>query len=237
LRKDERFAVDAIVNFLGGSPHISAEDGEDPPDAYINANGKKVALEITRLSAISFDASGAPQNRLTEDYFGIRLLNELDQKLGALDPEGKQVMISIYVPVSNPREFKESVSRWISAVIPQLTSGWKVSRIGGTQVSAKIIESSADQKRIVGIVSNRNTSPDIGSNAKIILTERISSKESIFKKLNYSGSRWLGLFNDYWLADEMTYARAIQEGAPSHNFEKIFLVSDAGKVAQLYGET
>lgn len=51
LKPDEEFVKKCLVKALGAS---KAYEGEDPPDIYLEFNGEKIAVEITRLSPVSF---------------------------------------------------------------------------------------------------------------------------------------------------------------------------------------
>ncbi len=90
------------------------------------------------------------------------------------------------------------------------------------------------QKKIVGLIVNDNSSAHISSNAEIILTERIIDKVKKCSKIQYKGSKWLSLFNDYWLADNKTYSLALKNVSVEHDFEKIFVISDTGQVHCIY---
>jgi hypothetical protein len=83
----------------------------------------------------------------------------------------------------------------------------------------------------VGFVVNTNSSPDIGLNARLVLEERIRTKNEICALLPQPV--WLAVLNDYWLADADTYALAGRHIRLDHCFERIFLVSDKGVVNEL----
>jgi len=56
MREDEIFGATAVVNYLGGIASFSP--GEDPPDFWLDIGGRKVALEVTQLSPLSFGNHG-----------------------------------------------------------------------------------------------------------------------------------------------------------------------------------
>lgn len=233
LKPIETYVLNAIIKFLGGGPDISGIAGENPPDAYVIRNGNKTALEITELSEMSYDEFGNANNRRTEDMFGINLCNRLNDQLGDIVPPQKTVFLNLHIPVTNPTKFKKGLASWLKHIIPSLDQNWNVSRICGRQVSAKLIENNGG-KKIVGMIVNQAASADIGANAQRIIEDRIRMKEERFQKMNFVGVRWLGLYNDYWLANEQTYRLALEKLKLSHQFEKIFLVSHVGAVTQLY---
>jgi hypothetical protein len=75
----------------------------------------------------------------------------------------------------------------------------------------------------------------IVTNARIILEERITTKAKKCKDVR--GEIWLGLLNNYDLADAGTYRSALGMFNVEHPFSKILLVSLDGAVETLYAET
>lgn len=70
LKPDEKFVKKCMAKSLSAT---KAWEGEDPPDIYLEINGEKIAVEITRLSPVSFGEDGTIQNRHSQDYFGLNL--------------------------------------------------------------------------------------------------------------------------------------------------------------------
>jgi len=68
-------------------------------------------------------------------------------------------------------------------------------------------------------------------NAKVILQSRIEEKDRRYQKLSLDMPQWLGLLNDYSLADSRTYQMAYDEIKIHHNFQRIYIVSDRGDVS------
>ena len=78
LKPDEEFVKDCLVKTLSAT---KAWEGEDPPDIYLEVNGKQIPVEITRLSPVSFGENGTIENRHSQDYFGLNLCNHLNSSL------------------------------------------------------------------------------------------------------------------------------------------------------------
>jgi hypothetical protein len=237
LRLYEKFVKDSLVKYFGGSDVVKAWEGEDPPDIYINVQGETVAVEITRLSPVSFDQEGSIENRSTQDYFGINLCDELDSKLKCYVPAEIDIILTLYVPVGNARKYKSELYSCLKDFIdkgPKAGDREEI-KIAGEKVNISIVPNrDHSQKRIVGIIVNKNSDPHILSNAEVILAGRIKEKQEKCKKIQHDGPIWLALFNDYWLADHETYAQAIRNISLEHEFKKIFLVLDTGSVHQIY---
>lgn len=85
--------------------------------------------------------------------------------------------------------------------------------------------------RLVGIVANRLSDPDILKNAKRTLALRLEEKARRCKKV--ARPMWLALFNDYFLADATTYRQALSGLDIAHDFSRIFLIEGSGKVEDL----
>ena len=85
-------------------------------------------------------------------------------------------------------------------------------------------------------VVNQKSDAHIGSNARLILEERIATKSSKCRSLAFKGPLWLALLNDYFLASDETYRQAFAQLARPHAFDKITLISGNGSVATLYDE-
>jgi hypothetical protein len=235
LKTDEIFVRDCIVKHLG--PNIvSAQEGEDPPDIYLMMNKEKFAVEITRLSPVSFDEKGDMQNRNNEDIFGVNLCNELDSKLKSKVPDEIDIVLAIHVPVDNPLKYKKELKKQIEVILEKKTGlGSKhIINVLGHRVDISIIPNRThSEKKIVGVIVNDNSNAHILSYAEVILSDRIQDKVEKCKNIPHKGKKWLALLNDYWLADNDTYSQAIKNISVQHDFEKIYLISVDGTVSEL----
>ena len=232
MRRDEEFVGRCLVTFLGGPSRTSVSQGEDPPDLYLHLDGCRMGVEVTRLSQFTFEPDGTLGNRATPDFFGIRLLNELDADMGPNLPEGVSLLVGLWVPVPNASRFKKTLTQWVARIAVAPEQSFKEEReIEGSKVSVSVVEQLPSGKKIAGFVVNRNSSADISMNARLILEDRIRSKAEICGRL--PRPVWLAVLNDYWVADANTYAAAGRQLNISHCFERIFLVSDQGAVNEL----
>lgn len=202
LKPDEVFVKDCLIKYFG--PDVTtAQEGEDPPDIYLTVKDKKVAVEITRLSPVSFDQDGNVQNRLSQDYFGINLCNELDSKLKDIVPIKIDVVLTLYVPVNNTRKYKKQLFEYLKNNIESgVTVGdRKEVEFSGSKVRISFVpHRSHSQKKIVGLIVNNNSNAYILCNAEVILADRILDKVKKCSNIQHQGSRWLALFNDHLLA-------------------------------------
>lgn len=232
MRRDEEFVGRALVNFFGGPSCASVSDGENPPDLYLTFGACPVGVEVTQLSQFTFERDGTLGNRATQDSFGLRLIEELNAKVGPSLPDDVSLMISFRVPVPNVARFRKGLTKWVTQVASAPAMGLKQEReIEGSKTSVSVISERPSGRKIVGFVVNTNSSADIGLNASLVLEDRIRTKSDICASLRKP--IWLALLNEYWLADADTYALASQKIKLGHCFERIFLVSDSGAVNEL----
>lgn len=233
LRPDEKFVLSRIVESLGGGKNVKGAEGEDPPDAYVKVGDITNLLEITQLSQFVINKDGTVQTRLTQDMFGLGLLDELDRDLGQSLPREKGLLIHLELPVEKPSKFKALLRQTLQELISknELPKYQKSLKLDGAVVRIFMIpRDSAEPKRIIGLIESKNSSSDISNNAKIIIENRLSIKNEICAALPFNGSKWLGLLNQYWLADVETYRWALKETNVNHQFERIFFVQDTGEV-------
>lgn len=232
MRPEEEFVGRALITFVGGPSRASVSDGDDPPDLYLSVDGSHIGIEVTQLSQFTFEHDGTFGNRTTQDFFGIRILNELNAKQGPALPKDVSLLIGLWVPVPKARRFKRILTEWVAHVVAAPKQGFKEEReIEGSKASISVIEQRPSGKKIVGFVVNKNSSADIGLNARLILEDRIRTKSNICARL--PKPIWLVVLNDYWSADASTYAVAARQLSLSHCFERILLVSDEGAVSEL----
>lgn len=240
LRADEKFVKDSLVKYFGGPDVIRAWEGEDPPDIYIEIGGETTAVEITRLSPITFDQDGSIANRNTQDYFAINLCDVLDSRLKSCVPNEIDICLTLHIPVKNARRYKSELYNLLEDFItknPKAGDRDEV-EIAGEKVQISVIPNrDGSEKKIVGIICNKNSNAHILSNAEVILANRIKEKQEKCKNIQHAGSIWLALFNDYWLADHETYFQAIENISVENDFKKIFLVEGTGQVHQIYEGT
>lgn len=234
LKPDEEFVKRCLLEALNAK---DAGDGEDPPDIYLELDSKRIAVEITRLTPVSFSKDGELQNRTSQDSFAVDLCDELDSSLGKDVPPDIDILLILYVPVEHGRKYKKELKAFLKDYIKSpIKPGDAVNTmISGAKVKVSVISRRAHSaKKIVGAVVNQNSNAHILGNAEATLADRIKVKTAKCKDIQHNGPIWLALFNDYWLADDETYAQALKMTNLAHRFERIYLVMDTGAVHQLF---
>lgn len=232
MRDDEAFVAWALVEFLGGPRVASASDGLDPPDFYLTIGPSRVGVEVTQLSQFTLEPDGTLGNRLTQDSFAERLVDDLNKRIGPSLPDGVSLLIGLWVPVANAARFRKLLTAWVADLAKIAKKDLKQEQeFDGERVSISVIPERPSGKKIVGFVVNTNSSADIGFNARLILENSIRKKNTICEKV--PKPVWLAVLNDYWLADRDTYAAAARKIRVAHCFERIYLISNDGAVNRL----
>jgi hypothetical protein len=230
LRSDEEFVIGSVAaHFLG-----SWWPGENPPDAYLKAGDETTAVEISTLTQHVSDGRGGSKPRLSEDSTALWLANALNEELQELVPDGLLVMLTLASPILKAKKVKTQLKGKISNLLSSACECEATEVILGNQINIQVVaDDRPSGKKIVGLITNANSSPDILRNAWHILEDRIIVKASKCSSLPFVGPKWLALLNDYWLADNDTYQQAFDSFTADHPFEKILLVSGDGSVAVL----
>jgi hypothetical protein len=232
MRRDEEAVAQALVDFFGGQSVVAASDGDDPPDLYLSFAASRVGVEVTRLSQFTFELDGSLGNRSTQDSFGLRLIERLNTEIGPSLPDSISLLVGVWVPVKSPSRFEKGLTRFVKQISENPQMGTREEQdIEDSKACITVIPLRPSEKKVVGYVVNKNSSPDIGLNAQLILEERIRTKSSICEKL--PKPIWLALLNDYWLADADSYELAAHKLKISHCFERLFLVSTTGTITEL----
>ena len=232
MRPDEKFVSHALVAFFGGPSFVSVSDGEDPPDLYPTFKESRVGVEVTRLSQFTFEPDGTLGNRTTKDCFGIQFLEDLNVIVGLSLPSNISLLVGVKMPVPNAAKFKKNLATWVSQIAIDPVLGQRhETMIEDSKVTITVVTERFTGKKIVGFVANSNSSADILLNARLVLEDRIRKKSDLCGPL--TKPVWLALFNDYWLADDDSYALVARLITTTHCFERIFLVCENAIVTEI----
>jgi hypothetical protein len=230
LSDDEKFVIESLSNSFGGA----WRHGEDPPDAYLMQGNVEIAIEISTLTPHVVGRSGTLEPRLSQDMGVFRMCDELNGELGDLIQSGSYVILTLHAPVDKLRKFKNILKERIVETVNSGAFGEVSLDIGENNAKVRVVKGQRPSgKKIVGIVANQNSNPNIFSNVRYILNQRIQEKTRKCSKV-MSRPLWLALFNDYCLAEPNSYRYAMQEYSESHPFEKILLISGNREVDSIY---
>jgi hypothetical protein len=236
LKPDEEF----VARSLATQFHGAWSEGENPPDIYLNICNQTVAVEISTLTQHVFDERGGMTPRLSEDSTALWLANELEKELSAIIPSDRMFVLTLRAPISNARRTKEVLrGSLLGLVASNANETIDVEEtIFGNRIGIHLTPyDGADRRKVHAVIPNRNSDPHIPSNARRILEERIATKSNKCSAFAAKKPTWLALFNDYFLADDETYRRALAQISTPHIFDKIVLISGNGSVTTLYDKT
>ncbi|MFH2012652.1 MAG: hypothetical protein ABIJ37_08150 [Pseudomonadota bacterium] len=230
LREDEKFVIEALCLSYGGTWRI----GEDPPDVYMSLAENEVAVEILILTQHVVSKYGKPVPRLSQDTGVLRLCDEIGEELKNDIPSGVYVILTISSPLNKIRQTKTDLINGIKEIAQRKAPNKQVLEINQNKVEIRLILGDRQSgKKVVGIVPNQNSNPDILANVLYILNERINDKVTKCRNILHR-PLWLALFNDYWLAESDTYELAMKKLSVTHPFDKICLVLGSKEVQTLY---
>ncbi|MHC4117159.1 MAG: hypothetical protein ACYSWO_06595 [Planctomycetota bacterium] len=230
LREDERFVIEALCDSYGGTWRT----GEDPPDAYMSLPENEVAVEISTLTQHVGGRAGKPIPRLSQDTGVLRLCDEIDEELKEHIPSEMYVLLVISSPLNRIQRTKIDLINEIRRITKNEAPNKEVLEINQNKVEIQLIAGDRPSgKKVVGIVPNQNSSPDILANVLYILRERIIDKAMKCRNIVHK-PLWLALFNDYWLAEPDTYQLAMKKLPIKHPFDKVHLILGNKEVHTLH---
>ena len=234
MRQDEEFVKDAIIGTLPRPPDSTIPGGNHPPDFMLYFGSTAIALEVTTLSSIYLASDGTVGNRRTIDEFLYRLNDDLLETYSSLVPDGQFVMVHYQGPFAKARAYQKELKVLVEGRLRG--SGFSTTDFETFDVAGNMVQirqhaiDHPDRKKIVGLISNKDSIVNIDQQAAFLLEDAISTKTNIVQSLNLHGDKWLGFLNSYFLADAATYRRALQHSQTKHCFSKLFVVSLEGSV-------
>lgn len=240
MREDEEFVKDKIVEALSCEfDSIKVNIGDEPPDYYLKCDELSIALEVTQCKPLIIRGNEYVEAE-TDISSIVRLINRLDAQYGSLFIDNQYIIFRICFPIINYRKFKKGIEHYISNrifdmlpldVLTELEIGDEI--IGCTK-SIKL-----HGKRIVSIIfpSYSTHEIDVDQHVYSIVNKAVNIKTEKFKKnrIKPVDGIWLGLYNDYCLAEWDNYENAISCMDIS-SFSRVFVVHPNGEVQSFGGE-
>lgn len=234
MRPEELLCAEALVLYLGDPKASFTGVENDPPDLMLTVGGRLIGVEVTQTVDFTCHGEEVYPDRRSQDSYGLRLLDQLEKDFGPSIPRERALMVSLFLPVSRPRYFKDAFHARVRQLIDAPSSTQFDEQIDGTRVRMKVIARTG--RAIVGAVHSVNTSADIVANAALTLQTRIDEKSRRCRKLR--GPLWLAILNTNPLADGETYEGAAQRlGSVKHRFDRILMVMQNRQVIELSVES
>jgi hypothetical protein len=157
MRDEEAFVARSLLAFLGEESGAVVSDGDDPPDFLLHFGESSVGVEVTRLSQRTVQSDGALGNRLTEDSFALRLLEQLNSSICSLLPDGIGLFITLQMPVQNTDRFRKQLTTWIREIAGLAMLGARFERaLDGVTTRIPVTPERASGRKIAGLIVNAN---------------------------------------------------------------------------------
>lgn len=211
------------------------QTGEGPPDAYLTVRGRRIALDVAVMAELRPRRKGVTKPRLREDVVAQRVLRDLESALRPHVPDGKTVIVTLGAPI---RVAKKLVAALTSMLRGYLESGAQdldeKKTVFGNRVRFRVLDADSKWKiSVIGFVFTGDPKPSVLASAMRSLHDAIAAKAKRRVPGKLAGARWLALASDHWIADIKTYRRAYSELSPAHDFRRIWMVFEGGRVFPL----
>lgn len=201
----------------------------------MTVGGRRIALDFAVIASQRPGRTRAAKTRLREDVVARRVLRDLQNALSAHVPDGKTLIVTLGAPIKVPKKLLAA----LASVLPSyLESGAEEveakKTILGNRVRFRILkDSSTWNTNVIGFVFSGDPEPGILAGAMRSLHDEIAAKAKRHMPEKFAGDRWLVLGCDHWIADIKTYRRAYSLLSHRHQFRKILMVLDGGRVEVL----
>lgn len=227
----KQFAIDAVAR------HFSAtlRPGEGSPDAYATVGGRRIALDAAIVAPERGGVKGVAKARLREDRVARRVLSEIESALRAHVPDGKTVILTLGAPIKVPGQLVAALSQTLASYLESGAEEIDEKKtILGNRVRFRVVnDGSTFAAKTIGFVFTGDPAPGILANVMRSLRDQIAAKARSTMPDGFAGERWLVLGSDLWIADARTYRWAYSHLSAPHDFRRILMVLDDGRVETL----
>ena len=231
LKKSPQSAIEAVAK------HFSAtwESAEGAPGAYLSIRGRKIALDVADLTQKSLRAKRVAKARFREDKVAQRVLRDLESAVHSHVPAGKTLILTLGAPIKVANKLVVALT---SLLVAYLEGGREEvderRTILGNRVRFRVVKPGSKwSAKVIGFVFTGDPAPCVLAATLSSLHDEIAAMAKKRTPKGFTGDRWLVLHNDNWIADAKTYRRAYSLLRPPHEFSKILMVFDGGRVEVL----
>ena len=232
LKKQERTAIEAVVRrFLA-----TRGKGSDPPDAYIMAARKRIAVDITTLKRRGTGQGNAAKPGLRFDKVATRFIGRLEATLGESVPDGITVLLTITAPIRLPSKTAALLEDKIQTLLGRGSPGRdEKDTIHGNRVQIRLLRDESERApKMIGFVHNSDSDPLLLSNMTRELLELISA-EAGRRASRLAGDRWLVVISAGGISCLEAYRYICSQLRLATDFRKILMVFGDGRVEMLTG--
>jgi|VirMetMinimDraft_7_1064189.scaffolds.fasta_scaffold12922_1 hypothetical protein len=250
---EKKVAESLVSHFSKSNRSVSFEEGNDPPDIYLNIDGKKISVEITDID------QNVLKNRKTVDYGYLKFIVNLDKELGSLITGDKKLFLMFYHSYHKVSAIKKVFKNCLKSIIEEKryeTSGSIEGDINGVnfKISTFNMPKNGSRKIAGGVAPyggkvkksrDINTALEEMSDYNLteqtlaIIQERISNKNE--KCQGVEKPIWLAFYDNYYKyftyfgsSDHIEHYKNISKGISHFGcFEKILVVFENGDILDL----
>jgi hypothetical protein len=236
LARQERTAIEAVARQFSAT----WEEGDDPPEAYIRVEGKRVAVDIATLKGRGTGEELAGKPRLRFDKVVTRLMERLQATLGETVPEGVTVLLTVTAPIRLPAKTAAALEDRIETLLGRGSPGreepaQEESTMHGNRVRIRLVrEGSEHAPRMIGCVHNPDSDPGVLLDMAGEWVELIGAVAGR-RAPELAGERWLvviGARASSWLE---AYRYIHSQLRMAGDFTKVLMVFGDGRVGMLAG--
>jgi hypothetical protein len=202
---------------------------------YVTVGGRRIALDVAVIAQQPPRLKRVARARLREDVVARRVLRELESALLAHVPDGKTIILTLGAPIKVPKKVLAALTNVLLTYLESGAEEVEEKRtILGNRVRFRVLNHNSKwNAQVIGFVFSGDPEPGVLANTMRSLHDEIAAKAKRRMPEGFAGDRWLVLGNDHWIADIKTYRRAYSQLSPPHNFRKILMVFDGGRVEAL----
>lgn len=211
LKGNEPFVAESLQSYFSKTfCSVSFEEGDDPPDIYLDIDGKKISVEITDID------QNILKSRKTIDYGYLKFIVNLDKELGKLVHDDKKLLLFFYHNYSKVSAISKKFKQYLKSIIEkneyEIDShiennidgvGLKISILkmpenanrkiaGGTIPHKGKVYKSRDINTVLETISDSN----LFGQTLAIVQDRILDKNEKCK--NIEKPVWLALYDNYY---------------------------------------
>ncbi len=221
LKKQERAAIEAVARRFSAT----WEKGSDPPDAYIIAAGKRVAVDIATLKRRGAAPVNAHKPRLRFDKVVISLMERLQATLSETVPDGMTVLLTVTAPIRLASKTAAALEDKIQTLLGRRSPGRDAKdAIHGNRVRIRLLKHKSERApKMIGFVHNSDSDPLLLLNMTSELLN-LASTEAGRPAPRQAADRWLVVITTAASSFLETYRYIYSQLRTPTGFKKILMV-------------
>jgi hypothetical protein len=231
LKKQERAAIEAVA------AHFAAtwEPGEGPPDAYMVAGRKRIAIEVTAMPRWPAHRAAFTKPRLRFDRVVLALTRHLQVAVRDAVSEDKTMLLTVTAPIRLAAKTAATLEDRIKSCLARGAAPHGKETIYGNLIQFRLVKGGSKRSaKVIGFVHHRDSDPGVLIDLTQSLLERIRAEVRKRVPTDVMRDCWLVVAGDNGFSHVEAYRHLCFQLSPT-GFKKILMVSDDGQVESLTG--